>query len=334
MKTIIIAEAGVNHNGSYRIAKKMIEVAKNSGADFIKFQSFKAKNIVTKDSDMAKYQIKNLKTNKISQYQMLKKLEIDKKFHIKLINFCNKLKIKFLSTPFDIESIEMLNKFNLQYLKIPSGEITNLPYLQKIGSLNKKLFFSTGMSNLKEIKSALNILIKSGTKKNNIYVMHCNTAYPTPYKDINLNAMITIREKLKINVGYSDHSLGDEVSLSAVALGAKVIEKHFTLNRNLIGPDHIASLEPNELKSMIRKIRNIEVSLGSKTKKITNSEVVNKNIARKSIVALKNIKKGEAFSEVNITVKRPGYGISPMKWNKIIGKKSKKNFKIDDLIKL
>ena len=334
MKTIVIAEAGVNHNGSLIIAKKMIKVAKDCGADFVKFQSFKAQNIVTKNSEMAEYQKTNLNDKKLTQFEMLKKLEINKNFHISLIRYCKKINIKFLSTPFDIENIELLNQLKLSYLKIPSGEITNYPYLKKIGSLNKKIFISTGMSTLNEIKSALDILLKSGTKKNNIYILHCNTAYPTPYKDVNLRAMQTIKDKFGNNVGYSDHSLGDEVSICAVALGAKVIEKHFTLSRKMIGPDHVASLEPSELKVMIDKIRNIEKSLGSKIKKISRSEKINKKIARKSIVAKKYIKKGETFSENNITVKRPGNGLSPMNWKKVIGKKSKKNFKPDQQIKI
>ena len=334
MKTIIIAEAGVNHNGNLAIAKKMVKVAKEAGADFIKFQSFKTDNLVTKNASMAKYQIKNTSKNLKTQYQMLKKLEINKNFHLSLINECNKKKIKFLSTPFDLESIDLLKKLKLKYFKIPSGEINNLLYLKKIGEMNKIIFLSTGMSNIKEISKAISILIKSGTNKKNIYVMHCNTAYPTPYEDINLNAINTIKSKFKIKTGLSDHSLGIEVPIAAVALGSSIIEKHFTLSRNYKGPDHQASLEPNELKDMITKIRNVEKSLGNGLKNITNSEKDNIKIARKSIVAKINIQKGDLFSEHNLTIKRPGTGISPMNWYKLLGKRAKKNYSADEIIKL
>jgi len=334
MKTIIIAEAGVNHNGKISTALKMITVAKKAGADFIKFQSFKTENLVTKKASLAKYQKSNTLGKNISQFKMLKKLEIDFKFHKKLISKCKKQKIKFLSTPFDLESIDILKNFNLNYYKIPSGEINNLIYLQKIGKLKKTIFLSTGMSTLKEITKAVSILTKSGTSKNKIFVLHCNTSYPTPYNDVNLKAILTIRNKVKIKTGLSDHSLGVEVPIAAVALGASVIEKHFTLNKKLVGPDHKASLEPIELKDMISKIRNIEKSLGDGLKRITKSEKVNLQITRKSIVAKTNIKKGEIFSNKNITLKRPGNGISPMRWFDIIGKKANKNFKEDDLIKI
>lgn len=334
MKTIIIAEAGVNHNGNLSIAKKMISVAKEAGADFIKFQTFKTKNLVTKNAKMANYQKRNIFGKVENQFSMLKKLEIDKSFHKILITECRKKKIKFLSTPFDLDSIDLLVKLKLKYFKIPSGEINNLVYLKKIGKLNKNIFISTGMSNLLEIKEAISLLIKSGTNKNKIHVMHCNTAYPTPFADVNLNAMLTIRKKFNIKTGISDHSLGIEVPIAAVALGATVVEKHFTMNKNYLGPDHKASLEPRELKEMISKIRNIEKALGSGIKKISHSEKENIKIARKSIVAKLNINKGEKFNEKNITIKRPGTGISPMKWFNVIGKKAKKNFKADEIIKI
>ena len=291
MKVFVIAEAGVNHNGSIKIAKKLIDVASNAGADAVKFQTFKAKNLATKNSKKASYQ-KNI-NSKENQFDMLKRLELNKKMHLQLIKHCKKKNIKFLSSPFDHESIEMLHKLGLDIIKIPSGEITNLPYLKHIGKLKKKIILSTGMANILEIKNALNILYKSGTKKKNITVLHANTEYPTPMEDVNLRAMLTIGKKFNINIGYSDHTLGIEVSLAAVALGASCIEKHFTLDCNMEGPDHKASLEPGQLKTMIRAIRNVEKALGSSIKKLSKSEKKNLNIVRKSIVAISKIKKNE-----------------------------------------
>ena len=288
MRVFVIAEAGVNHNGNIKIAKKLIDVAANAGADAVKFQTFKAENLATKNLKKASYQ-KNI-NNKENQFDMLKKLELNEKMHLQLIKHSKKKNIKFLSSPFDHESIEMLHKLGLDIIKIPSGEITNLPYLRHIGKLKKKIILSTGMANIIEIKNALNILLKSGTKKKNITVLHANTEYPTPMKDVNLRAMITIGKKFDINIGYSDHTLGIEVPLAAVAMGASCIEKHFTLDCNMEGPDHKASLEPNQLKTMVLAIRNIETALGSSIKKLSNSEKKNLNIVRKSIVAKSNFK--------------------------------------------
>lgn len=331
-KVFIIAEAGVNHNGSVRIAKKMIDEAAMAGADAVKFQTFKAKELASAFATLAPYQ--KTSNRHRNQLDMLKNTELSQEAHKILFDYCRLKGILFLSSPFDLESIDLLRRFRLKVFKIPSGEITNLPYLKKIGALKKKIIISTGMANLKEIKDALNILIKSGTPKKNITVLHCNTEYPTPFEDVNLQAMLKIKNKFGVNVGYSDHTLGIEVPIAAVALGATVIEKHFTLDRNMQGPDHKASLEPDELKLMVKAIRNIERSLGDGIKKSSPSEFKNKPIARKSIVASQNIEKGESFNEINITAKRPGTGISPMSWNRVIGRCAKKDFKKDELIEL
>lgn len=334
LKTIIIAEAGVNHNGSVDTAMKMIDAAVEAGADYVKFQTFKAKKLVNQNAEKADYQKNNLKDADESQYKMLKKLELDLDTHRKLIQYCNKKKIGFLSSAFDPDSIELLHTLKLDYWKIPSGEITNFPYLKKIGQYNEKIILSTGMSNMDDIADALDALTNSGTDKNKIFVLHCNTEYPTPMIDVNLNAMRTIREKLNVKVGYSDHTLGIEVPVAAVALGAMVIEKHFTLSRTTEGPDHKASLEPEELIQMVRAIRNIELALGNGIKKPSKSESKNINIVRKSIYALTDIQKGEKFSEENLITKRPAGGLSAMMWEEVIGKKAKKDFKPDDLIEL
>lgn len=330
-KTFIIAEAGVNHNGSIDLAKELIDKASGAGADAVKFQSFKAEKLVTKDAKKAKYQEDTTGVEE-NQFQMIKKLELDYEKHQELIDYCKLKDIMFLSSPFDLESIDLLNDLELQIFKIPSGEITNLPYLQRIGSLNKKVILSTGMSNLSDIEKALEVLRQSGTT--DITILHCNTEYPTPIEDVNLLAMNTIKEAFKLPVGYSDHTLGIEIPIAAVALGANIIEKHFTLDKTMKGPDHRASLEPDELKSMIDKIRNIEKSLGNGIKKPSNSELKNINIARKSIVASKVIKKGDVFTKDNIFIKRPGNGISPMRWNEIKGKIAIKDFKEDELIEI
>ena len=331
MKTFVIAEAGVNHNGDIKLAKKLIDVAKNAGVDAVKFQTFKAENIVKRDAKKAQYQIQNTK-NSESQYDMIKRLELSFNDFIELKDYCNKKDIIFLSTPFDDESIEFLNDLGLEIFKIPSGEITNLPYLRKIGRLKRKIILSTGMATLGEIEDALEVLTNSGTKKDNITILHANTEYPTPFEDVNLKAMQTISCAFDINVGYSDHTLGIEVPIAAVAMGARVIEKHFTLNRELPGPDHKASLEPQELKMMVESIRNIEKALGNGIKEPSKSELKNREIVRKSIVAKRDIKKGEVFSEDNLTTKRPGSGINPMRWDEIIGTKAQKSYKMDDLI--
>ena len=331
-KPIIIAEAGVNHNGSIKIAKKLIDVAKNAGADYVKFQTFKATELVTKQAKLADYQKKNLKQNK-SQYQMLKDLELKKKDHIRLLKYCKTKKIKFLSTAFDQESLEFLiKKCKIDCIKIPSGEITNLPLLEKAASFKKKIFLSSGMSSLNDINLALKTLKKNGCKLKNITVLHCVTNYPANPKELNLAAIKLIKKKFKVNVGYSDHSLGILAPIIATCYGAQVIEKHFTLNKNLEGTDHKASLEPNELKKMINSIKEIPIMVGRAIKTLSNSEKKNKKIARKSIVAKKKILIGEIFTKSNLTCKRPGHGISPMNWYKILGKKAKKNYNIDEII--
>ena len=331
MSVFIIAEAGVNHNGSIDLAKKLIDVASNAGADAVKFQSFKADNLTTKNAQKAMYQ-KETTNIEESQFDMLKKLELSIEMHKELISYCKNKKIIFLSSPFDHESIELLEDLGLEIFKIPSGEITNLPYLRHIGKLDRKIILSTGMSNIDEVKNALDILINSGTKKENITVLHANTEYPTPMEDVNLRAMVTIGKELDIKFGYSDHTLGIEVDIAAVAMGANCIEKHFTLDCNMEGPDHKASLEPNELKAMVAAIRNIELALGKNIKKPSKSELLNIQIVRKSIVAKTVIKKDEMFSEKNLTTKRPGGGINPMKWDEIVGTKATKDYNKDELI--
>ncbi len=329
----IIAEAGVNHNGDIDIAKKLIDVACDAGADAVKFQTFKSKKLVSKYASKAYYQQQNTKAEE-SQLDMIKKLELNQRVHEILIAHCIKRKIQFLSSAFDIDSIELLAKYNLPFWKIPSGEITNLIYLRKIGSYSGQVILSTGMADLGEIEDALEVLKDAGTLRENVIVLHCNTEYPTPIEDVNLKAMVTIGQTFKVRVGYSDHTIGIEVPIAAAAMGAVVIEKHFTLDKFMPGPDHKASLEPDELKIMISAIRNIEKALGDGTKRLSPSESKNKPIVRKSIVAARNIKTGEIFTEENISIKRPGNGISPMNWDIIIGKKSLKNYKVDDLIEL
>lgn len=330
-KVFIIAEAGVNHNGSIELAKKLIDVASESGADAVKFQTFKAEKLVSKNAQKADYQKQT--TDKLeSQFDMIKKLELDVNTHKELISYCKSKNIMFLSTPFDHDSIELLNYLGLELFKIPSGEITNLPYLRHIGKLNKKVILSTGMADIGEIEDALDILINAGTIKQNITVLHANTMYPTPMEDVNLKAMVTIGNTFDISYGYSDHTLGIEVDIAAVAMGACCIEKHFTLDKNMEGPDHKASLEPDELKSMVKAIRNIELALGSSIKKPSKSEIPNMQIARKSIVAKTQIKKGEVLTQDNITIKRPGNGINPMRWYEIIGTVATKDYIEDELI--
>jgi N,N'-diacetyllegionaminate synthase len=331
MSVFIIAEAGVNHNGSIKIAKKLIDKAVDSGVDAVKFQTFKAENLLSRAAEKADYQ-KITTDEKESQFDMIKKLELNEDAHKELLIYCQEQGIIFLSSPFDYESINLLCKLGIQIFKIPSGEITNLPYLKHIGQLDKRVILSSGMSTLQEVDKALNILITSGTKKENITVLHTNTMYPTPMEDVNLNAMLTMQKELGIAVGYSDHTLGIEVDIAAVAMGAKIIEKHFTLDKTMQGPDHKASLEPSELKAMVLAIRNIEKALGDKEKKPSPSERVNIGIARKSIVANQIIKKGAILSEKNITIKRPGIGLSPMLWDEIIGTIASKDYQIDDLI--
>lgn len=327
----IIAEAGVNHNGSLDIAYKLIDEAKNAGADAVKFQTFKAEDLTTKDNKMAEYQITN--TSKLeTQLEMLKRLELSFDDFLKLKRYCDKINIEFLSSPFDIESARFLYKIGLKKFKIASGEITNIILLREIGSYKKDVIMSTGMCYIAEVENALNILIENGTEKQNICILHCNTEYPTRFEDVNLLAMTTLENTFKVDVGYSDHTEGMEVPLAAVALGAKVIEKHFTLDRSMKGPDHKASMEPEEFRKMVSSIRNIEKCLGDGVKKPSESEKKNINLVRKSIVASKVIRKGEIFSESNLTVKRPGNGLSPFLWDKIIGKIAQKDYYTDEQI--
>jgi N-acetylneuraminate synthase len=333
-KVLIIAEAGVNHNGDLNLAKKLIDVAVDAGVDFIKFQTFKSESLVTKEAKKAEYQIENTNDFRENQLQMLKKLELSNSQHEKLIEYCNQKNISFFSTAFDLDSLKYLHDLGLKIVKIPSGEITNLPYLRMAASLFKKVIISTGMCTMNEINEALQVFYKAGFSSESITILHCNTEYPTPMKDVNLKAMLAIQNYFDVKVGYSDHTLGIEVPIAAVALGAKIIEKHFTLDRNLPGPDHIASLEPHELKSMVDAIRNIELAIsGSGIKEPSASEKRNILIARKSIVAKTKIFKGEQFTELNITSKRPGTGISPMRWDAVIGSRACQDFNEDDLIK-
>lgn len=332
-KTIIIAEAGVNHNGDLHIAKQLIDEAAMAKVDFIKFQSFSSDKLVSNKALKADYQKANT-NSKESQLEMLRKLELSRADHFELLDYCKLKEIQFLSTAFDLESIDLLVELGVKLGKIPSGEITNYPYLVKMAKNFSKIILSTGMSDLNEIISAINVLLNNGRDLSDITVLHCNTEYPTPMKDVNLLAMSFLRNKLGVEVGYSDHTIGIEVPIAAVALGAVVIEKHFTLSKEMQGPDHRASIEPSQLKLMVQSIRNIEEALGSKEKIVTESETKNKIVARKSIVAKMNISKGEVFTENNITTKRPGNGISPMHWEAVLGKLAKRNFEIDDLIEL
>ena len=333
-KTLIIAEAGVNHNGDIAKAKALIDKGAEAGVDYVKFQTFKAANLVTKQAKRAAYQDKNTQNND-SQYEMLKKLELSQAVHQELIDYCAQKGIQFLSTGFDVESLEFLAQLGITIAKVPSGEITNLPYLRKVAALFPEVILSTGMATIEEIKDAVKVLTDNGVNKDKITVLHCNTEYPTPMEDVNLRAMLHIQQEVGVAIGYSDHTLGIEVPIAAVALGATIIEKHFTLDKTLPGPDHKASLEPEELKAMVMAIRNIEKAVGgSGLKEVSASEAKNKPIARKSIVASKSIKKGDLLTEENITVKRPGTGISPMQWDDVIGKTAKKDFEEDDLIEL
>ncbi len=334
-KVIIIAEAGVNHNGDIELAKKLIDVAVDAGVDYVKFQTFKSESLVSKFAKKASYQIENTKDAVESQLQMLKKLELSNSQHFELVQYCNNKNISFFSTAFDLESLSFLKELGLNIVKIPSGEITNLPYLRKAAALFKEVIISTGMSSMVEIEEALDVFLQAGIKKNDITILHCNTEYPTPMSDVNLNAMLTIQKMFGVKVGYSDHTMGIEVPIAAVALGGTMIEKHFTLDRSLPGPDQLASLEPDELKNMVYSIRNIEKAIGGTgIKEPSESEIKNISIARKSIVAKTSIQKGDRFTEFNITTKRPGMGLSPMKWDEVIGKVACQDFDEDELIKL
>jgi N,N'-diacetyllegionaminate synthase len=330
---LIIGEAGVNHNGDIDIARKLIDVAVEAGVDMVKFQTFITEEGITGNAEKAEYQLSATDKNE-TQFEMIKKLELDREAHEELIRHCNQKGIRFLSTAFDHPSIDLLHKLNIPLYKIPSGEITNLPYLRYIGKMGKPVILSTGMATLKEVEDAINILEESGTLRDEITVLHCNTSYPTPMEDVNLKSMLTIQDELGVKIGYSDHTLGIEIPIASVAMGARVIEKHFTLDRNMEGPDHQASLDPSELKAMVKAIRNIEKALGDGVKKPSSSEMKNKSVARKSIVAARNIQKGETFTKEHLAIKRPGTGISPMKWDEIIGKVAKKNFAGDEAIEI
>lgn len=331
-KVLIIAEAGVNHNGDLKIALELVRKAAEAKVDIVKFQTFKAKLLATKDAKTADYQNKNLKGQGDSQLEMLQKLELSYEDHHVLMKEAKSLGIGFLSTAFDFESLDFLISLNLGLWKIPSGEVTNYPYLQKIGRLNSPTILSTGMCDFSEVEAAVNVLLSAGLERSKLTVLHCNTEYPTPMSDVNLKAMAKLGEKLNLKYGYSDHTLGIEVSTAAVALGAIVIEKHFTIDCNMSGPDHKASLDPEELKAMVRAIRNIEQALGKDVKEPSPSEIKNRVAARKSIVALTEIKAGDFFTVQNITTARPGSGISAMKWTEVIGQKSQKNYSAGELI--
>ena len=330
-KVTIIAEAGVNHNGSIRIAKKLIDIASDAGSDIIKFQTYKTENLITKNAPKAKYQKKTTNINE-TQFEMLKKLEINEKQHEVLIEYCSKKKIEFLSSPFDLPSIDLLKKLNLKRLKIPSSELTNHIYLKKISSFKGEIIFSTGMSTLNEIKSVYDFLIKNGVNKKKISILHCNSDYPTDFNDVNLRSMLLIKKRLNVNIGYSDHSVGSEVPIAAAALGAKIIEKHFTLDKKMEGPDHKVSLDPIELKYMIKCIRNVERSLGKSNRILSRNVLNNIKTHTKSIVASKSIKKGDKFTLNNLTAKRPGTGLHTKFYKRLLNKNSKKNYKVDDLI--
>jgi N,N'-diacetyllegionaminate synthase len=332
-KTLIIAEAGVNHNGDLALARKLIDVAAEAGADWVKFQTFTADKLVTIHAKKADYQNQITDAGE-SQHAMVRKLELTHDMHEVLIERCESRGIQFFSTGFDLESIDLLVKLGQNSFKIPSGEITNLPYLRHVGQFGKPVILSTGMASLDEINAALDVLEQAGASRSRITVLHCNTEYPTPMTDVNLRAMLTIRDTFGVQVGYSDHTLGIEVAIAAVALGATVIEKHFTLDRGLPGPDHQASLEPEELKEMVAGIRNVEKAMGDGIKRPSSSELKNISIVRKSLVAKYAIHEGEVFNENNLTVKRPGTGLSPMRWDEVLGCKAPRNFAADELIKL
>ncbi|MDB9983197.1 N-acetylneuraminate synthase [Candidatus Pelagibacter sp.] len=331
-KTIIIAEAGVNHNGSIKLAKKLIDIASRAGADYIKFQSFKTELVFSKNTPKAAYQAKNT-SKKTTALEMGKKLELSEESHLILKKYCTIKNIKYLTTFHDLETLKQYKKFNLDFIKIGSGDINNLPYLQAVSKIKKKIILSSGLSNLRDIQEAIKILTKGILKRKDIIVLHCNSAYPTPLEDVNLNVLTTLQKKLKIKIGYSDHTQGIEVSTAAVSMGAKVIEKHFTINKKLPGPDHKASLDPKELSQLVDYIRKIDTAKGRFIKIPTKSELINKHVVRKSIVAIKEIKIGDRFTKANIFVKRPSTGMSPMSFDKLLGKKSKKYYSFDQLIK-
>lgn len=333
-KTRIIAEAGVNHNGSPETARRLIDVAAEAGVDYVKFQTFKADRLVSASAPKAEYQRAAAQTPGETQYQMLKKLELSEELHFRLIEYCGRQGVKFFSTAFDLPSIDFLASLRLGLWKVPSGEITNYPYLKRIASRHEPVILSTGMCTWADIEAAVRVFLDEGLTREQLTLLHCNTEYPTPMQDVNLRVVPALKERFGIETGYSDHTPGIEVPVAAVALGATVIEKHFTLDKTMEGPDHRASLEPHELKAMVRAIRNIEQALGSAEKDITPSEAKNRAVARKSIVAARPIGRGETFTEENLTVKRPGTGVSPMRWNEIMGKQAVRDYRPDELIEL
>lgn len=330
---IIIAEAGVNHNGNYELAKQLVIKAKEAGADYVKFQTAVPEKVISRFAEMAEYQKENTKKNE-SQLEMCKKIHLKLSDYAPLQKYCDEVGIKFISTPFDLDSIDVLKELAMDFWKIPSGEITNYPFLVKIAKTHMPVVMSTGMCEIYEVREAIKVLCDNGLTMSQISLLHCNTEYPTPMKDVNLRAMENLSKEFGVTVGYSDHTKGIEVPIAAVAMGADIIEKHFTLDKNMIGPDHKASLEPLELKAMVEAIRNIELAMGDNIKHVSNSERKNIIIARKSIVAACNIKAGEIFTKENITAKRPGNGISPMRWNEVLGKMAKRDFIEDELIEL
>ena len=333
MKTLIIAEAGVNHNGDLNMARALVDAAAEAGADLVKFQTFSADRLVTTSARKADYQIKATEADE-SQYEMIRRLELSPAMHADLIGHCQQRGIEFFSTAFDLDSLDYLNGLGMPRIKVPSGEITNLPYLRKVGAFGKHVILSTGMSTLGEIEAAVDVLERAGTSRDRITVLHCNTEYPVPMTEVNLRAMISIREAFGVKVGFSDHTEGIEVAVAAVALGACVIEKHFTLDRNLPGPDHRASIEPQELAHLIRSIRNIELAMGDGVKRPGLRESQNIPVVRKSLVAVKQIHAGELFSAENVGVKRPGTGLNPMRWDEVIGRRSVRDFSVNELIEL
>lgn len=330
-KVFFIAEAGVNHNGQMVLARKLIDAAARAGADAVKFQTFIAEHVISRYAPKARYQLKTTGKDE-SQLAMARKLQFNEMQFAALDRHCQKRGIMFLSTPFDLASIDVLQRLRLKIFKIPSGEITNLPYLRKIGRLQKKIILSTGMSYLKEVRAAIEVLVSSGTSPRNISVLHCTTEYPAPYEDVNLRAMLTMHRALGVEVGYSDHTPGIEIPIAAVALGARIIEKHFTLDKHMKGPDHKASLDVAELKAVIKAVRHVEAALGHGVKRPADCELKNIPIARKSIIAARAITQGQIFTSANLTVKRPGTGISPMQWDRVLGRRAKRDFQEDELI--
>lgn len=332
-EVLVIAEAGVNHNGRLDLARQLIDVAVDARADFVKFQTFRASRLASRGAEKALYQI-DAGLGRETQYEMLQRLELSSQMHRELIEYCAACGIRFLSTAFDIKSLEFLASLGQEHFKVPSGEITNLPYLRYLGGLRKTIIVSTGMATLGEVEAALDALYGAGTSQEQITLLHCTTEYPTPMAEVNLRAMLSMKEAFGVAVGYSDHTQGIEVPIAAVALGARVVEKHFTIDRNLPGPDHRASIEPNEFKEMVNSIRNIEIALGDGIKRVTPSEAKNKNVVRKSLVASQRIMKGQLFTPDNVVAKRPGNGLSPMRWDEVIGRESPREFSVDEMIEL